>query len=161
MVNYIDWLPKAKQCCISGLKVSSFVHDNDDLRVLFLLMMLTRGLSILVIVSKLPWWLRLQRLWLQCRRHGFNLWVRRSPEEGNGYPLQYSCLENPMDRGAWRGTVQGVARVGHDWTTNILFQRIHFCFHCLSILYCLSYFYISVSLILFSLIFIAFSFCLL
>ena len=30
----------------------------------------------------------------------------RSPGEGNGYPLQYSCLENPTDRGAWRATVQ-------------------------------------------------------
>ena len=29
----------------------------------------------------------------------------RSPEEGNGNSLQYSCLENPMDRGAWRATV--------------------------------------------------------
>ena len=33
----------------------------------------------------------------------------RSPGEGNGNPLQYSCLENPMDRGAWRATVHGVA----------------------------------------------------
>ena len=33
---------------------------------------------------------------------------RRSPGEGNGNPLQYSCLENPMDRGAWRATVHGV-----------------------------------------------------
>ena len=32
----------------------------------------------------------------------------RSPEEGNGNPLQYSCLKNPMDRGAWRATVHGV-----------------------------------------------------
>ena len=32
----------------------------------------------------------------------------RSPGEGNGYPLQYSCLENPMDRGAWQAPVQGV-----------------------------------------------------
>ena len=32
----------------------------------------------------------------------------RSPGEGNGNPLQYSCLENPMDRGAWRATVHGV-----------------------------------------------------
>ena len=32
----------------------------------------------------------------------------RSPGEGNGYPLQYSCLENPMDRGAWWATVPGV-----------------------------------------------------
>ena len=38
----------------------------------------------------------------------------RSPGEGNGNPLQYSCLENPVDRGAWQATVLGVARVGHD-----------------------------------------------
>ena len=42
---------------------------------------------------------------------------RRSPGEGNGNPLQYSCLENPMDRGARRATVHGVARVGHDLVT--------------------------------------------
>ena len=34
----------------------------------------------------------------------------RSPGEGNGYPLQYSCLENSMDRGAWWATVHGVAK---------------------------------------------------
>ena len=34
----------------------------------------------------------------------------RSPGEGNGNPLQYSCLENPMDRGAWRATVYGVTK---------------------------------------------------
>ena len=34
----------------------------------------------------------------------------RSPAEGNGYPLQYSCLENSMDRGAWRAIVHGVAK---------------------------------------------------
>ena len=38
----------------------------------------------------------------------------RSPGEGNGNPLQYSCLENPMDRRAWEAIVCGVARVGHD-----------------------------------------------
>ena len=34
----------------------------------------------------------------------------RSPGEGNGNPLQYSCLENPMDGGAWQATVRGVAK---------------------------------------------------
>ena len=34
----------------------------------------------------------------------------RSPGEGNGNPLQYSCLENPMDRGAWWDTVHGVTQ---------------------------------------------------
>ena len=34
----------------------------------------------------------------------------RSPGEGNGSPLQYSCLGNPMDRGAWQTTIHGVAK---------------------------------------------------
>ena len=37
----------------------------------------------------------------------------RSPGEGNGNPLQYSCPENSMDREAWQATVQGLPRVGH------------------------------------------------
>ena len=37
----------------------------------------------------------------------------RYPGEGNGNPLQYSCLENLMDRGAWQTTVHRIARVGH------------------------------------------------
>ena len=37
----------------------------------------------------------------------------RSPGRGNGNPLQYSCLENPMDRGAWRARVHGVTK---SWT---------------------------------------------
>ena len=38
----------------------------------------------------------------------------RAPGGEHGNPLQYSCLENPMDRGAWRATVQGSHRVRHD-----------------------------------------------
>ena len=41
----------------------------------------------------------------------------RSPGEGNGNPLHYSCLGNPMDRGAWWATVHGVARVRYDLMT--------------------------------------------
>ena len=37
----------------------------------------------------------------------------RLPRGGHGYPLQYSCLENPMDRKAWQAMVHGVKRVGH------------------------------------------------
>ena len=44
----------------------------------------------------------------------------RSPGVGNGNPLQYSCLENPMDRGVWQATVYGSQRMGHNsacmWT---------------------------------------------
>ena len=41
----------------------------------------------------------------------------RSPGGEQGNPLQYSCLENPMDRGVWRATVRWVAKAGHDLAT--------------------------------------------
>ena len=40
----------------------------------------------------------------------------RSPGVGNGNPLQYSCLGNPMNRGAWQAAVHGLARVRHEVT---------------------------------------------
>ena len=40
-----------------------------------------------------------------------------SPGEGNGNPLQYSYLENPMDRRPWWAAVHGVVRIGHDLAT--------------------------------------------
>ena len=47
-----------------------------------------------------------------CSVEDLSLFPRsgRSPEEGNGNPLQYSCLENPTDRGAWQATVYGIAK---------------------------------------------------
>ena len=41
----------------------------------------------------------------------FNTWVGKIPGRGNGNPLQYSCLENPMDRGAWWATVHRLAEL--------------------------------------------------
>ena len=49
----------------------------------------------------------------------------RSPGEGNGYPLQDSCLENAMDRGAWRAVVCGVTTVGHKRATNTFTFHFH------------------------------------
>ena len=43
----------------------------------------------------------------------------RSPGECNGNPLQYYCLENPMDRGAWWLQSMGTQRVAHDWVTSL------------------------------------------
>ena len=58
----------------------------------------------------LPWWLRWSRVRLQRRRPGFDPGSGRPPGGGHGNPLQYSCLENPMGRGAWRAAVHGVAK---------------------------------------------------
>ena len=48
----------------------------------------------------------------------------RAAGGGIGNPLQYSCLQNSMDREAWWATFLGLQRVGHDWATNF-----HFSFH--------------------------------
>ena len=51
---------------------------------------------------------------MQCRRHGrshgFDVWVRKIPGEGYGNSLQYSCLKDLVDRGAWQATVHGVTK---------------------------------------------------
>ena len=44
----------------------------------------------------------------QCRKLEFQPWVRKIPGGRLGSPLQYSCLGNPMDRGAWWATVHGI-----------------------------------------------------
>ena len=51
---------------------------------------------------------------LKCSRWNFGPWVGKIPWRRNGRPLQYSCLENPMDRGDWRATVHGVPRARQD-----------------------------------------------
>ena len=56
---------------------------------------------------RLPEWLSGKESVCQCRRHRFDPWIE------NGSSLQYSCLENPMDRRAWWATVDGVAK---SWT---------------------------------------------
>ena len=55
---------------------------------------------------------------LQCRRPGLTPRLGTSPGGGNDYLLQYSCLGNSMDRGAWCAMVHGLQRVRHNWDTN-------------------------------------------
>ena len=62
-------------------------------------------------------WLSGKESAYQCKRCRFIPGWRRYPGEGNGNPLQYSFLENPMDRGAWQATVHGIPRVRHDLAT--------------------------------------------
>ena len=66
---------------------------------------------------------------LCIREVGFSPWGwGRSPGGGHGNPLQYSCLENPMDRGAWRATVHRVAELHTAEVTE--HSHTHTPFHC-------------------------------
>ena len=65
----------------------------------------------LVWFGNLGWGMALSwRICLRCGRPWFDPWVGKIPGEGNGWPLQYSCLGNRMDIGARRATVHGVAK---------------------------------------------------
>ena len=57
-----------------------------------------------------------------CQFRQFNPWVGRPPGGGNGNPLQYSCLENPMDRGAWWATVHRVTK-SQTWLSNSAWRQ--------------------------------------
>ena len=61
-------------------------------------------------IPRLPWGLDGEESTCQCRRPGFDPWVGKIPWRRKWQPRQYSCLENPMDRGAWRATVHGTAK---------------------------------------------------
>ena len=62
----------------------------------------------------LPWWLSGKESACNARDVSLISELGRSPGGGNGNPLQYSCLENPMDRGAWHAAVLGLQRVRHE-----------------------------------------------
>ena len=58
----------------------------------------------------LPWWLSGKESACNVGDPGSNPGSGRSRGEGNSYPLKYSCLEHPMDRGAWQATVHGATK---------------------------------------------------
>ena len=65
----------------------------------------------------IPWWLIGKESTCNKGDKGSIAGSKISPREGNGNPLQCSCLGNPMDRGAWQATVHGVAGVRHNLVT--------------------------------------------
>ena len=71
----------------------------------------------------------------------------RSPGEGNGNPLQYSCLDNPMDRGAWRAAVCGVTK-RWTWLKQLSTWIHHLCMYVFIVHICMDLFiiYLSISL---------------
>ena len=71
-------------------------------------------------IYRLPRWCSGKEFTCQCRRckkWGFNPWVRKIPWRRKCNPLQYSCLENSMNRGGWRATIHGVAK-SQRWLSN-------------------------------------------
>jgi len=71
-----------------------------------------------------PCWHRQWRICLQCGRPGFNPGLGRSPRERNGYPFQYSCLENFRTEEPGGLQSMGSQKVRHDWATNTFFEFI-------------------------------------
>ena len=61
-------------------------------------------------IEGLPWWLSSKESTCNAEDTGLIPGSERSPGGGNGNPIQYSCLENPMDRGAQQNTVHRVAK---------------------------------------------------
>ena len=76
--------------------------------------------------TRLPWWFSWQRIRLQCRRYIFDPQIGKIPGERNDNLLQYSCLGNPMDRGAWRAAVHGDHK-GSDTTWQLNHHSCHSC----------------------------------
>ena len=75
-------------------------------------------------IYSLPWLLSSKnsvcQICLPSRRHEFHPWIMKIIGVGNGNSLQYSCLENSMDRGAWRATVHGIIR---SWTRLSIWEQ--------------------------------------
>ena len=57
-----------------------------------------------------PWWLSGKESTCNVEERGSVTSLGRSPGEGNGNPFQYSCLGNPIDRGAWQATLHGITK---------------------------------------------------
>ena len=73
------------------------------------------------------YWIRLPGQ--ETRDMGLMPWSGRAPGEGNGNPLQYSCLENSMDKGAWWATVHGVAKSWYGWAhTHSMWLVVVWCY---------------------------------
>ena len=88
---------------VLGMIFLFFNSNNSVIRASFLLF---------VCIPPPPYWLSGKEPACQCRRHKrdrFDPWIGKIPWRRAWQPLQYSCLENPTDRGAWRARVHGIS----------------------------------------------------
>ena len=113
----IESLPRISLAGLLCQEVCTFAMLLDAANLLSFLcphkdvwdLLVTQHCPTLVTLIRLPRWLSGKESACQSRRHQYDPGLGRSPGVGNSNPLQYSCLENPMDRGAWWATLHGVA----------------------------------------------------
>ena len=80
-------------------------------KITALLVIMLIGYTCLTTVRGIKYWLSSKESTYQCRRHRFDPWSRKIPGEGNGKPLQYFCLGNPMNRGPRHATIHQFSSV--------------------------------------------------
>ena len=95
-MGYSPWVAKIQ----SRIRLSNWAHRRT----------FSTPLNLTRMVCGLPWWLSGKESTCQCRTCGLMPLSGSFPVEGNGNPLQFSCLENPMNRGAWQAAIHGVAK---------------------------------------------------
>ena len=94
--------PRSGLVSLPGLRGMGFAHVSREGA-------LRRALGVRSPHGGLPEWFSAKASACQCRKCGLDPWIGTIPWTRHGNPLQDSCLENPMDGGAWRATVRGVA----------------------------------------------------
>ena len=130
-MKQIGWRVRKCRCCSKNHYWSSLCFDNyfPFVTVIILILSIETFSSL---YSTFVWFLTSYIRDFHSVSHFSLLWELINTlssiqvGEGNGTPLQYSCLENPMDGGVWWAAVHGVTRVGHDWATSLsLFTFMH------------------------------------
>ena len=80
-------------------------------KITALLVIMLIGYTCLTTVRGIKYWLSSKESTYRCKRHRFDPWSRKIPGGGNGKPLQYFCLGNPMNRGLRRATLHQFSSV--------------------------------------------------
>ena len=99
----------------SGLLQSTSTCGTHSVLTTGFLLLLQSPASLRVLFTTehflgLPWWLCCKEPTCQCRRCEFDPWLNKFPWRRKCNPLQYSCLQNCMDRGVWWATFHGIAK---------------------------------------------------
>ena len=96
-------------CCVLCLKASCLLHHFSSVPFTSCELQ-PLELNSHALNNGLPWWFNSKESACDAGNAGLIPGLGRSPGGGHGNPLQYSCLENPLDRGAWQASVHSVAK---------------------------------------------------